>query len=98
MPYLVNLYKHLLNEDINRKQFFIMSNVIQDSIYEDLQYLEEHINDVDSFHLDENTCRFVNLNIINQVDGATWDAVENHSKAKYTYNDFAKSLCLYAFE
>lgn len=98
MPYLINLYKHLLNEDINRKQFFIMSNVIQDSIYEDLQYLKEHINDEDSFEIDENTCRFASLNIINQVNETTWDAVENHSKVKYAYSDFAKSLCCYIFE
>jgi hypothetical protein len=98
MPYLVNLYKHLLNEDIDRKQFFIMSNVLQDSIYEDLQYLKEHINDSESFQLDENTCRFVSLNIINRLNETTWEAVGNPSKIKYIYDDFAKSLCQYAFE
>lgn len=98
MVYLVNLYKHLLSEDIDRKQFFIMSNSIKDSIYEDLQYLKEHINDTDPFKLDENTCRFVSLNIINQVNDTTHEAIANYSKTKYIYNDFAKSLCKYAFE
>lgn len=100
MQYLANLYKALLNDEINITEFFRMSTILSSALYEDLIYLKDNISDR-NFSLNEHTSSLLSSSLV-IFESATWQIVvgENNTGGNnaYKFTNLAKQLCKYAIK